>query len=385
MENFEYQAGTRVLFGKGQIEQLPEVISGFGKKVLLCYGGGSIRRNGIYDRVYELLKDCEIYELAGIAPNPRIDSDREGIALCRKHDIDVILAVGGGSVIDCAKVVAAGVYYDGDPWEMVAQGKQTEKALPLVAVLTLAATGSEYDDGAVITNPATNEKIGYGNELTMPKVSILDPAYTYTVPSKQTAAGSIDIMSHLLEQYFGPDHTYLADQMLAGAIRTVIRYAPVAVKQPDDAQARGELMWTSSLACNGILSLGCGFGGWPAHAIEHELSAYYDITHGVGLAILTPRLMRHMLNDSTLARFAQYGRDVWGIAGKDDKETAKQAIGETEKFFTSLGVPMTLGELGIGEEHFDEMAEHANRNNRLLHAYVPLSKEEVKAILHDCL
>lgn len=385
MKDFVYQAGTRVLFGKGQIEHLPEVIAKFGKKVLLCYGGGSIKRNGIYDKVYALLKDCEIYELAGIAPNPRIDSDREGIALCREHNIDVILAVGGGSVIDCAKVVAAGVYYDGDPWEMVSQGKQTENALPLVAILTLAATGSEYDDGAVITNPETNEKIGYGNELTMPKVSILDPTYTYTVPAKQTAAGSIDIMSHLLEQYFGPDMTYLADQMLAGAIKTVIHYAPVAVKEPDNAQARGELMWTSSLACNGILSQGCGYGGWPAHAIEHELSAFYDVTHGVGLAIITPRLMRHMLNDDTLARYAQYGRDVWGIVGKDDKETAEQAIDETEKFFTSLGVPMTLRALNIGEEHFDEMAEHAGRNGRLLHAYVPLSKEEVKAILHDCL
>ena len=384
MESFEYQAGTKVLFGKGQIEHLPEEIGKFGRKVLLCYGGGSIKRNGIYQQIYDRLKDCEIYELAGIAPNPRITSVKEGIALCREHGIDVVLAVGGGSVIDCAKVVAAGVYYDGDPWKMVSENIQTENALPLVSVLTLAATGSEYDDGAVITNLDTNEKLGYGNPLTMPKVSILDPTYTYTVPAKQTAAGSIDIMSHLLEQYFGPDNTYLADQMLAGAIKTVIRYAPVAVKEPDNAQARGELMWISSLACNGILSQGCAYGGWCCHAIEHELSAFYDVTHGVGLAIITPRWMRHILNEKSVGRFAQYGRDVWGITGLDDQETAEKAIDETEKFFASLGVPMTLRELGIGEEHIDEMAEHAGRG-RLANAYVPLLKKDVKAILHDCL
>lgn len=386
MENFEYRAGTKVLFGKGQIENLPPEVKSYGRKVLLCYGGGSIKKIGVYDEIQRLLSDCEIYELAGIAPNPKIDSVREGVELCRKYGIEVILAVGGGSVIDCAKVVSAAVYYDGEPWNMVKKAVQTEKALPLITILTLAATGSEYDAGAVISNTATNEKLGYDSELVRPKVSILDPTYTFSVSSKQTAAGAIDIMSHLMEQYFTAQSTFLADQMLTGAMKTVIRYAQIAVREPDNYEARSELMWLSSLACNGILSTGCSYSGWSCHGIEHELSAFYDVTHGVGLAIVTPRWMRHILNEQTVSRLAKFGIDVWGLdAAQDERTIAEKAIAEVEGFFTSLGVPMTLTELGIGTEHFEEMAKHAVEANWLSYAYVPLTKEDVKEILNQCL
>lgn len=386
MENFEYRAGTKVLFGKGQIENLPTEIKSYGSKVLLCYGGSSIKKIGIYDEIHKLLSDFEIYELARIAPNPKIESVREGVRICREHGVDVILAVGGGSVIDCAKVVSAAVYYEGEPWDMVKNAVQTEKALPLVTILTVAATGSEYDAGAVISNTATNEKLGYDSERVRPKASILDPTYTFSVSSKQTAAGAIDIMSHLMEQYFTAQSTYLADQMLTGAMKTLIRYAPIAVREPDNYEARSELMWLSSLACNGILSTGCSYSGWSCHGIEHELSAFYDVTHGIGLAIVTPRWMRHILNEQTVSRLAKFGVDVWGLDATQDEHTiAEKAITETEDFFTALGVPMTLTELGIGREHFEEMAKHAVEANWLSYAYVPLTKEDVNEILIHCL
>lgn len=386
MENFEYQAGTKVLFGKDQIENLPDVLKTYGIRVLLCYGGSSIKRIGLYDKIHELLKDCEVFELSGIEPNPKISSVQKGVELCYEHRIQVVLAVGGGSVIDCAKVISAAVFYHGEPWQMVAEAAPTEKALPLVTVLTLAATGSEYDAGGVISNPATNEKIGYDSELVRPKVSILDPTYTFSVSPKQTAAGASDILSHLLEQYFAPQNTYMTDQLLTGAIKTVLRYAPIAVREPENYEARGELMWLSSLACNGILSTGSAYGGWSCHAIEHELSAFYNVTHGIGLAIVTPRWMRYVLNENTVARFAQYGTEVWGInASLAPMETAEQAIAKTERFFRELGDPMTLTELGIGSEHFAEMAEHAVSANFLQYAYVPLNAEDVKHILEMCL
>lgn len=342
MENFEYQAGTKVLFGKDQISKLPEIVKKYGSKILLCYGGGSIKRIGIYDDINHLLEGCELYELANIAPNPKIESVEAGVKICREHNIDVILA----------------------------------------------ATGSEYDAGAVISNTATNEKLGYDSEYVRPKVSILNPEYTYSVSAKQTAAGSIDIISHLLEQYFAPHNTYMADQLLTASLRTAIHYAPVAVKEPENYEARGQLMWLSSLACNGILSTGCQYGGWSCHGIEHELSAFYDVTHGIGLAIITPRWMRYILskNPATASRFAQYGIDVFGISAElDTNEIADKAIDATENFFMTLGSPMSLSELGIGTEHFDEMAEHVVEANWLSYAYVPLDKNDVKEILNMCI
>ena len=386
MENFQFCASTNILFGKNQIQNLPDLIEAYGKRVLLVYGGGSIKRMGLYDTIQELLSDCDIYELGGISPNPKIESVREGVSLCQKHQIDVILAVGGGSIIDCGKIIAAATFYDGDAWEMIKTAVSVKAALPLITVVTLAATGSEYDAGAVISNSDTKEKLGYDSEWIRPKASILDPTYTFTVPVSQTVAGTIDMMSHVLEQYFVPKSSILADMLCESVLKTIIQYAPVAAEEPENYEARAQLMWVSSIADNGILSLGNQVAAFSCHGIEHELSAWYDITHGVGLAILTPHWMRYILNENTVSRFAHYGIAVWGIDSYlDPFEIANRAIDATENFFKSLNVPMTLSSLNIEQEHFDEMAERAVTNGMLDYAYVPLKKTDVKKILEMCL
>lgn len=359
MENFNFCVGTRILFGKGQEEKLPELLRPYGNKVLLTYGGGSIKRTGLYDRIKNLLHEFEIFELGGIEPNPRIESVYAGAEICREEDIDVILAVGGGSTLDCSKAIAAAAYYEGDAWDLILHPDRIEKALPLVTVLTLSATGSEMDNGGVITNLKTKEKLGFGNPLLLPKASILNPENTFTVPASQTAAGSADIMSHILEVYFDTRRAAVPDRISEGLLKTVIQYAPIAVREPENYEARAELMWTSSLAINGTCSTGKGCS-WSCHPMEHELSAYYDITHGVGLAILTPRWMRYILNEDTVEKFVDYAKNVWGIAESEDVfETANAGIDATETFLKNLGIPMTLTELGITEEHFQAMAEHA--------------------------
>lgn len=385
MENFEFCVPTDVIFGKGQIERLPGVIEGFGKKVLLAYGGGSIKRTGLYGEVMGLLDGCEVFELSGIAPNPRVDSVREGVQICREHGIDVLLAVGGGSVIDCCKAIAAAYYYDGDAWEMIATRHEISEALPIVTVLTVAATGSEADFGAVITNPETSEKLGLGSMALFPRVSILDPTYTFTVPPAQTAAGSIDILSHLMEQYFVPASTYMNDLLVEAVMKTVVKYAPIAYAEPENYEARGQLMWASTIADNATLCNGNQLSAFSCHGIEHELSAYHNVTHGVGLAIVTPRWMEYVLSDETAPRFARFGREVFGVEAEDDMAAARQTITALRAFFEGLCVPMSLGELGIGAENFDVMAEHAVEAEGLAYAWVPLAPADVKAIYEMCL
>jgi alcohol dehydrogenase YqhD (iron-dependent ADH family) len=384
MENFEFCVPTKILFGKGQITQLPAAIDNFGKHVLLVYGGGSIKRMGLYDQAKKLLQDCDIYELSGIDPNPRVESVREGVAICREHDVDVLLAVGGGSVIDCAKAIAAAFYYEGDAWEMITSHAEITKALPIVTVLTTAATGSEADFGAVISNPETNEKLALMSDQLFPKISILDPEYTFTVPAKQTAAGSIDILSHLMEQYFVPSSTYMNDLLIEAVMKTVVKYAPVAYAEPDNYEARAELMWASTIADNATLSNGNQLVAFSCHGIEHELSAYYDVTHGVGLAIITPRWMEYILSEETAPRFAHFGKEIFNVEGQNDMESAKLAIKALANFFASLGVPMSFNELGIGTEHFDDMAAHAVDAEGLAYAWVPLNATDVKKIYEMC-
>lgn len=385
MENFQFCVPTNILFGKNQISNLPSVIAGFGEKVLLAYGGGSIKKMGLYDKVKGLLSGCEIYELSGIAPNPKIDSVREGISLCREKGIDVILAVGGGSVIDCCKAIASGFYYDGDAWDMIVSHAQITKALPIVTVLTLAATGSEADAGAVISNPETNEKLSLFSQEVFPKVSILDPTYTFTVPAAQTAAGAVDILSHLMEQYFVPASTYMSDLLVEAIMKTVVKYAPIAYAEPDNYEARAQLMWAGTIADNATLCNGNQLAAFGVHGMEHELSAFYDVTHGVGLAILTPRWMEYVFSDETAPHFAHFGKEVFGVEGSDDRESAKLAIQALYAFFESLGVPMNFSALGIGSEHFDEMAEHAVEAEGLQYAWIPLTAKDVKAIYEMCL
>lgn len=386
MENFVHDIPTKVLFGKGQINNLKDIIMPFGKKVLLVYGGGSIKKIGLYDKVIELLEGFEIIECGGVEPNPRIETVEKGAKLCKENDIEVVLAVGGGSTIDCAKAICVGAFYEGDDyWDMVIHPKRNAKALPLVDILTLSATGSEFDNGGVITNLKTNEKRGAG--FTFPCVSICDPEYTYSVSKYQTSAGSADIMSHVLEGYFSRNEVDISDYMAEGILKTVINNLPIALKEVDNYDARANLMWASSLACSGMPEYGKEYTGWSCHAMEHQLSAYYDITHGVGLAILTPRWMRYILkkDPTVLPRFVKFAKNVWNLEGDNEEELALQGIQALEDFFIDAEIPMTLKEVGIDETHFEEMAIKSNTSDRLTNAYVPLSKEDVIEIFKMCL
>lgn len=385
MNNFKFHAHTDIRFGKGAIAFLPEVMRPYGKKVLLVYGSGSIKRAGIYDEVYRLLKDFEIIELSGIEPNPKIESVREGARLCKEHQIDMVLAVGGGSCIDAAKSIAGGALYEGDPWEFVEDPTKIKAALPLITVLTLAATGSEMNKTSVISNMALNRKVGTASPSFQPRASILDPTYLFTLPAKQTAAGTADIMSHVIEQYFQPgDGAYITDSFCESVLKTCIKYCPMALKEPENYEARSNLMWASTIGLNSLL--GCGKGGtWSCHPIEHELSAYYDVNHGQGLAILTPRWMEYILSEETLHRFCMYARNVWELSGEDSFALAKEGIKKTYQFFLDCGMPMNLQEIGIDDSKITEMARQATRKDRLLSSYVPMNAIDVENILRECL
>ena len=387
MQNFDYQTPTRLIFGKGVVEKLPEVMAQFGKKILLTYGGGSIKKIGIYQKVKELLTDCEIVELSGIQPNPKYDpSVLDGVKLCKENNVDVILAVGGGSVLDCSKAIAAGACYDGDPWDLISYKVKAQKALPIVDIITLAATGSEYDCGGVISRTETNDKIGYVDPLLFPAVSFLDPEYTFTVSKKQTAAGIADAMNHTIEQYFVEDTTLLNDGFCESMLRSLMQNGRLCLDNPNDYTARAEMMLACTYGCNGILSLGNSMSGWPCHGIEHALSAYYDITHGEGLAIITPRWMRHILNEKTMPRFVKYGINVMGVSPNLPLEViANRAIDATYDFFKSIGIPMHLREVGIDESRIDEMAHHIAVNEGLENAYAPLNEDDIRQILIDSL
>ncbi len=387
MQNFDYMTPTRLIFGRDAIAKLPEVMTQFGKKILLTYGGGSIKKIGLYQKVLEMLKGYDIVELPGIQPNPKYDpSVLDGVRLCKEHNVDVILSVGGGSVLDCSKAIAAGAKYDGDPWDLISYKVKAKAALPIVDIITLAATGSEYDCGGVISRTETNDKIGYIDPLLFPVVSILDPVYTFTVSKKQTAAGIADAMNHTIEQYFVEDSTLLNDGFCESMLRSLMINGRKCLENPEDYTARAEMMLACTYGCNGILALGNSYSGWPCHGIEHALSAYYDITHGEGLAIITPRWMRHILSERTIDRFVKYGINVFGIdPALPKQEIAGKAIDATYEFFESINIPMHLREVGIDDSRIDEMAHHIAVNEGLDKAYAPLTEQDIKEILLESL
>lgn len=385
MNNFIYTIPTTIYFGKGQIENLGQIAGAYGKKALIVYGGGSIKKNGIYDKVASLLDEAGISyeELAGVEPNPKIETVRKGVEICKEKAVEILLPIGGGSTIDCAKVVAAGACYDGDAWDLVLDSGKIRNALPIISILTLSATGSEMDTAAVISDMTLNDKLGTKSELMRPKASILDPSYTETVNAWHTASGTADIMSHTFEAYFSNTEGYMQDRMAEGILKTCIEFGVRAVKDPSDYEARANLMWAGSWAINDFLKLGKEVG-WTVHPMEHELSAYYDITHGAGLAILTPHWMRHVLSDRTVEKFKTYGVNVWGISpDMDAYEAAELAIQKTADYFKEMGLPAHLSEVGIDDKKFDIMAKKAA--GRLKGAYVELSAKEVKQIFEEAL
>ena len=385
MYNFTFHVPTKIHFGKGQIKHLPEIAES-GSKTLMVYGGGSIKRAGIYDQAMELLKGAgvEVFELSGVEPNPKIETVRKGAEMCKKEGICSVLAIGGGSTIDCAKVVAAAAKYDGDAWDLVLDSSLIKDALPIYSILTLSATGSEMDDTAVISDMTKNEKWATAAPAMKPTMSILDPTYTYSVSAKQTSSGTADMMSHTFENYFSMESADVQKRLAEGLLKVMIKYGPIALKEPDNYEARANLMWAASHAINGLV--GCGVSPtWPIHMIEHELSAFYDITHGQGLAILTPVWMEHILNETTAPYFATYGRNVWDIREEDDMEASKQAIAKTKEFlFDTMGLPANLRAVGITEDkYFDIMAEKALPSGKK--AFYPLTKEDIIAILQKSL
>ena len=388
MVNFDYQTPTRLIFGRGVVqEKLHDVMEKFGERVLITWGGGSIKRSGLYDQVREILKDKEIYELPGIEPNPKYDpSVLEGVRICKEKNIDVILSVGGGSVLDCTKAIAGAACSDADPWNVITMKVPTLKAIPIVDIITLAATGSEYDRGGVISRTDTNDKLAYFSDLVFPAVSFIDPTYTFTLPVRQTLAGVSDCINHIMEQYFCGEHIMMNDAFMEGAIKSLMKNVRIVLEDPENYDARAEIFYATTLGCNGIYSLGNSESGWPMHAIEHALSGHYDINHGEGLAIVTPRWMKHILSEKTLERFVAFGTGVFGIdPALPEMEIAEKAIQSIHDFYREIGLPMTLREVGIDGSRIDEMAHHIAVNEGLENAWAPLYEEDIAAILRDCL
>jgi len=386
MLNFTMSLPTEVFFGRDMINNLPEYIKKHdGSRILLAYGGGSIKKNGIYEKITSLLDQNGIFykELSGIKPNPRVSSVREGIKIIRENDLDFILAAGGGSVIDACKGIAAGWTYDGDPWDFYLRKTNLEKKpLPVGVILTLAATGSETNWGSVISDDITERKLPFRHEMLRPKFAVLDPTYTFSVPKYHTAAGLVDIMAHVFEQYFSPTQdAYLSDRLAEAVMKTIIRYAPKVMEDPGDYEARANILFAGTLALNQILSYG-KTTDWATHMIEHEVSAVYDISHGAGLAVLFPNWMKYVLNEDNQPKFVDFAVNVWdvNIKGKSPLEVAVEGIERSKKFFDFLGMPSTLSEFKIDSSRLEEMAEKAVVFGEL-GTFKKLGKDDILEIL----
>ncbi|PRX28599.1 hypothetical protein BX659_11226 [Orenia metallireducens] len=387
MNNFKFHNPTELIFGKGQVEKVGKKVKEYGDKVLVVTGGGSVKRIGLYDQVIASLqeKDLDIYELSGIKPNPRVTSVREGVKICRENDIDLVLAVGGGSTIDASKAIAGAVFYDGDPWDLFSKGIRIKKALPVGTILTLAATGSEMNPNFVISNLKTEEKVGAGSQLLYPKFSILDPVNTFTVPKEHTVYGIIDIAAHVYEQYFShTESTPIQDRWAESILKTLREESVKVLADPEDYDARANIMLAGTLALNGLLSMGKETD-WASHGIEHAVSAVYDIPHGGGLAIIFPNWMKYVLDEGT-DKFVQYATRVWDIdpAGKSDKEIALEGIEKTREWFNEMGAPSSLADYDISDENLELMAQKATAKGTR-GSYKVLDKNDIVEIYKMCL
>lgn len=392
VDPFIYCNPTKVYFGHDAMSHIHEELPRWGKNVLLVYGGGSIKESGIYDKVVDEIRKAGVsaYEISGVKPNPELPLAVKGARFCREAGIDFILAVGGGSVIDTAKVIAGSALYEEDPWDLVKSRAQISRALPLLAIPTMAATGSEMNSCAVITNPDTHEKLGWTTEALRPKVSFLDPKNTFTVPPAQTAFGSADILSHILEVYLNRAEGFDAmDGFMESMMRSVIRWAPLAMADGANEEARANLLWDSEWAINDLIDRGHSVS-WSCHALEHELSAFYPVPHGLGLAILTPAFMEYVLNEDTAPRLAHFAVRVMGVKeGKNEMKTARKGIKKLRKFFRkALSLPGSLSEIGMDDALFEDMAAHAmawKSTDGILHGFYPLTEEDFVAIYKKAL
>ncbi|SHI13861.1 iron-containing alcohol dehydrogenase [Desulfofustis glycolicus] len=395
--NFEFYNPTRLIFGAGTLSQLGAVASAQGKKALLVTGGGSVKRHGIFARATASLEAAgvSLAECTGIEPNPRITSVQRGADIARKEACDVVVALGGGSTMDAAKVIAAAVLYEGDPWDLIGHGQENwvfpTKTLPVVTVPTLAATGSEMNCGAVISNDETKIKSFAQTESLFPKVALVDPELTLSVPKDQTAYGVCDIITHVTEGYFnGIDNTPLQDRFAEGVILTALEWGKKAVADGADIEARTQVQWASIVALNGFVMAGANPAGFPVHMIEHAISAHHDITHGAGLAIVNPAWMRFAAT-SRPAKFVQFAERIFGLKARNsnDLDCALAGIDAFEAFLTSIGCPTRLSELGIGDELLAHYAEDAalvlrDQDGNLL-GRPPMSRQNIIEVLRSAL
>lgn len=385
MNQFMYWNPVKWIFGKDTTVQLRDNIAPFGENILLVYGGGSIKKSGLYDEVIEQLDGFNITELSGVEPNPRLSTVKRGAELCRANDVSFILAVGGGSVIDCTKAIAAAAKFEGDPWDFITRKATVEEALPFGTILTHAATASEMNSGSVITNWDTNEKLGWGSPHTFPKFSICDPKWTLTVPRDQTVYGIVDMMSHMLEQYFhNAEETDVQDRLIEGTMKTLIEKAPALMNNLQDEKLRETVMFAGTLGLNGMLQMGYR-GDWATHNIEHAVSAVYDIPHGGGLAIIFPNWMNHNI-DVKPERFKQLAVRVFEVdpEGKSDREAGLEGIEALRAFWTSIGAPSRLADYDIDDSRLEEMAEKTLFNGPFGN-FTKLDREDVVAILRASL
>lgn len=379
MENFIFQNPTKLIFGKGMIARLAKEIPA-NKRILVTFGGGSVKKNGVYDQVKEALKDFEVLEFWGIEANPKIETLREAIRLGKENQVDYLLAVGGGSVVDGTKLIAAGLLYDGDAWDLVLKGSAKE-ALPLATVLTLPATGSEMNSGAVISCKATAEKYPFYSNY--PVFSILDPTVTFTLPQYQVACGIADTFVHVMEQYMTtPGQSRLMDRWAEGILHTLIEIAPSVMHNQNDYQMMSEFMLSATMGLNGFIAMGVR-QDWATHMIGHELTALHGLTHGATLAIVLPGLLR-VLMQKKLAKLVQYGERIWNITTGTDEEKAAEAIARTEAFFRSLGLPTRLGDEKIGEDTIREIERRFNERNAAYGEDQDVTGAVARQVLENC-
>lgn len=361
MLNFNFCNPTRMIFGKDTIEQLGKYVAKEGvKKVLVLYGKGSVIKNGVYDKVVKSLKDngIEFIELSGVKPNPVLSKVKEAIALMKENNVEGIIALGGGSTIDSAKAASAGFYYEGDVWELFEGKGKVQKALPIFTVLTISATGSEMNSGGVITKEDEKKKWAFGSPLLYPKVSVIDPTVQFTLPEKQTVNGAIDTLSHVFELYFdGTKNTDMMDELSEGIIRTMMKHVKILLKDKENYESRSEFAWCSTLALNGYNGTG-RTGDWASHNMEHSLSAFYDISHGEGLAIVFPAWMKYVQKED-VKKFERFAEKIFDIKEGTPEEKGAKAIEMLKDFYRSLGAPVTLKEMGISKEDIPKLADNA--------------------------
>jgi hypothetical protein len=385
MDNFDFRNPTKIVFGRGTEARVGAETQAYSKKVLLHYGGGSIKASGLYDRVAASFKasGVEWVELGGVKPNPRLSLVREGIRLCKEKGLGMVLAVGGGSVIDSAKAIAMGAVIDGDVWDFYLGKGEPQAALPIGTVLTIPAAGSESSTGSVITNEEGLLKRAVNSELLYPRFSILNPELPFTLPQFQVACGAADIMAHLMERYFTTvTHVEFTDRLIEATMKTIILKAPVVLEDRRDYDAWSEFMWAGTIAHNNLLNTG-RIGDWASHDIEHEISGIYDVAHGAGLAVVFPAWMKHIMSHD-VARFAQWAVRVWNVDMdfRNPEATAREGIGRLEAFFHAMGLGTRLADLGVGADRLDEMATKCTDADRhTVGNFVKLDRAAVRDIL----